>query len=83
MSTYKTTERLWPIGEEPHAREIGTYGPLWCAACAELVWMVTLEEAASIARVSTESLRGRIENRRLHCMRPTAATLLICCDSLV
>jgi hypothetical protein len=83
MSNYRTTERLWPIGQEPPAREIGTYGPLWCAACAGLVWMVTLEEAASIARVTVETLKGRITNRSLHCMRPTAETLLICCDSLV
>lgn len=83
MSDCKTTERLWPIGEEPRAREIGTYGPLWCAACAELVWMVTLDEAASIARVTVEALEDRIENRRLHCMRPAAKTLLICRDSLV
>jgi hypothetical protein len=83
MTNDKTTERLWPAGQEPQAREIGTYGPLWCAACAELVWMVTLEEAARVTKVTVESLRGRIENRSLHCMRPTAATLLICCDSLV
>jgi len=83
MSNDKTTERLWPIGQEPIAREIGTFGPLWCAACAELVLMVTLEEAAGIARVTVEALKERIDNRRLHCMRPTAETLLICCDSLV
>lgn len=83
MISDKTTERLWAAGQEPPARKIGTYGPLWCAACAELVWMVTLEEAASIARVTVEALADRIKNRRLHCMRPTAETLLICCDSLV
>lgn len=83
MGNEKTTERLWPAGLEPPTREIGTYGPLWCAACAELVWMVTLEEAASVARVTVEALKYRIENRSLHCMRPTAERLLICCDSLV
>ena len=83
MTNDKTTERLWATGQEPRAKEIGAFGPLWCAACAELVWMVTLEEAASIARVTVEALKDRIDSRRLHCMKPTAETLLICCESLV
>jgi hypothetical protein len=45
--------------------------------------MVTLEEAASIAKVTVEALADRIDSQRLHCMRPAAETLLICCDSLI
>jgi hypothetical protein len=46
------------------------------------VWMVSLEEAAALVCTTVEILTRRIENRTLHCMKPSAETLLICCDSL-
>ena len=83
MSNEVVTERLWSKRQKRPARKGSTFAPLWCTACARLVWMVSLEEAAALVSTSVEILNRRIENRTLHCMKPSAETLLICCDSLL
>jgi excisionase family DNA binding protein len=54
----------------------------WCAACEEEVEIVTVEEAAVIAGVSSRTIYRRVEAGRIHFMETPEGFLLICRKSL-
>ena len=55
----------------------------WCEACGARVQMVTLAEAASIARVSELVICGQINARFLHSTETPDGRVLICLNSLL
>jgi hypothetical protein len=54
-----------------------------CAACGNQSRMVTVDEAASIARVSARTIYRRVEESRLHFAETPEGRLLICLNSLL
>jgi hypothetical protein len=82
MSTEKVTRRLNNTPQPPVQRR-RTLEPVWCAACAKLVRMVTLEGAACMVKEAPQILCQRLENQRLHSTQTQTGTLFICCNSLM
>ena len=62
-------------------RDRSAYGR--CGACGARVQMVTLAEAASIARVSELVICGQIRARFLHATATLNGQVLICLNSLL
>ncbi len=60
----------------------GTVAPTWCDACAARVKMVSPEEAALLAGVSSRTIYRRVETGQLHFTETQQGLLLICVNSL-
>lgn len=56
--------------------------PVWCIECSSPVQLITPEEAAVLAGVSTRSIYRRVERGQLHFVETEAGKLLICPNSL-
>jgi len=56
--------------------------PAWCDGCAAQVKMVSPEEAALFAGVSSRTIYRRVETGQLHFMETQQGLLLICANSL-
>ena len=83
MVNEKSTKKLCPTERTAMVMNSKLFRPLiWCAACAQLVEMVTPEAATCIARTAVEKLNQEIENHRLHSMKTQSGALLICLESL-
>lgn len=54
----------------------------WCAACAQTVMMLTPEEAATVAGVSTRTIYRWVETDRAHFDEAPDGTLRVCLNSL-
>lgn len=54
----------------------------WCNNCAEQVIMVTPDEAAALARVSSRAICRWVEMERLHFRETPEGALFICLNSL-
>jgi excisionase family DNA binding protein len=54
----------------------------WCNRCGEIVSMVTVDEAAGIAGVSSRTIYRWVEADRIHFTETSDRRLLICPDSL-
>ncbi len=54
---------------------------VWCPVCAPPVPLVTPEEAAVLAGVSTRTVYRRVEAGQLHFVETDAGRLLICPNS--
>ena len=50
----------------------------WCDACSATVRMITPEEAAALAQVTTRIIYRRVEAGELHFAETPGGTLLIC-----
>lgn len=59
-------------------------GPVqsWCPACAAEVEMITPNEAARIAGVSSRTIYRWIEEARIHFIENTSGSILVCAGSL-
>lgn len=55
---------------------------LWCEACDKSVQMVTVDEAALIARSTSRAIFRKVEAGAIHFTETTDGRLLICADSL-
>lgn len=55
---------------------------VWCKSCGARVSMVTADEAARLARVSSRTLYRWIEDAKLHFIETAAGGLLICHASI-
>jgi hypothetical protein len=55
----------------------------WCPSCAQQVEMVSPDEAAVIARVSSRTIYRWVEAEKLHFIETSQGTLLICIGSLL
>ena len=53
----------------------------WCAACADMVRMVTPEEAAAVTGVSTRTIYCRVEADQLHFTETPEGRLRVCFNS--
>ena len=71
------TSRLVVIKKSPKVN------PVWCEECKVERDMVTAEEAAAIACVSTRVIYRWIEQSKLHFLDNREGSLLVCCTSLV
>jgi hypothetical protein len=54
----------------------------WCYSCARSVLMVTVDEAATLARVSSRTIYNWVETDKLHFTETSDLRLLICLDSI-
>ena len=53
-----------------------------CSACGDEVRMVTIDQAAAIARLSSREIYREIEAGQLHFVETTDASILVCYNSL-
>jgi hypothetical protein len=54
----------------------------WCATCGAQTEMVTVDQAAILARVDARTIFRRVEAETLHFSETAAGSLLICPNSL-
>ena len=54
----------------------------WCDECSAIVRMITPEEAAALAQVTTRTIYRRAEAGELHFAETPEDALLICSNSL-
>ncbi len=54
----------------------------WCASCGAQVEMVTVDQAAILARVDARTIFRRVEAETLHFRETAEGSLLICPQSL-
>ena len=53
-----------------------------CSACGDEVRMVTIDQAAALARISSRELYREVEAGMLHFIETTEGSVLICFNSL-
>jgi excisionase family DNA binding protein len=58
------------------------HAPVWCTECSSPVQLITPEEAAVLAGVSTRTIYRRVERGQLHFVETDSGRLLICPNSL-
>ncbi|HEX5733301.1 MAG TPA: helix-turn-helix domain-containing protein [Blastocatellia bacterium] len=54
----------------------------WCKSCGRQVSMVTADEAARLAPVTSRTIYAWVEAGRLHSMKMSDGRLLICLESI-
>ena len=54
----------------------------WCGACDKQVSLVTIDEAARLASVSTRTLFRWVEAENVHFTETSDGRLFICCQSI-
>jgi hypothetical protein len=54
----------------------------WCADCGEQVAMLTADEAATIANVSSRTIYRRVEAGEVHYTETPAGVLRVCANSI-
>jgi len=57
--------------------------PGWCAECSSAVQLITPEEAAALACISTRTIYRRVEAGQLHFNETAEQSPLICLNSLL
>jgi excisionase family DNA binding protein len=60
-----------------------TQAEFWCNACGKQVSMVTVDEAAKLARVRSRTIYAWVENSRLHFIETNDGLLLVCSESIL
>lgn len=60
----------------------GAHGTAWCPRCTDYVAMLTPEQAAAVAGVSTRHVFRWLEADRLHFVETTSLSPLVCLASL-
>jgi hypothetical protein len=55
----------------------------WCAECSGQAQMLSIDEAAALARLSARALYRRVEASQVHFMETEDGLLLICINSLL
>jgi excisionase family DNA binding protein len=63
-------------------RRARRHAPVYCAACPSPVPLLTPDEAAALAGVSTRTLYRWVEAERIHFTETPAGRLLVCPHSL-
>jgi hypothetical protein len=53
-----------------------------CAACGDEVWMVTIDQAAILARVNSRDVYREVEAGMLHFIETNEGLVLVCFNSL-
>lgn len=54
----------------------------WCAECAALVKMITPDEAAALAGISSRTIYHWIESEQIHFTETAGGQMLVCFNSL-
>lgn len=54
----------------------------WCRDCGQRTKMISVDEAAILARVTSRTIYGWVESKRLHFAETSEGRLLICCQSI-
>ena len=81
MKTTKKTQ----ITIESERQLVLTHGSSFyglCSACGDEVCMVTVAEAAALAKVSWRQIFRAVEADEVHFLETAAGALFICCNSL-
>jgi excisionase family DNA binding protein len=63
-------------------RSVGNGVQAWCAKCTPSVRMISPEQAAALAGVSTRTIYALVEAGKVHFIETSAGLLLVCLDSL-
>ena len=82
MTHHKRTEITIETERVLTIRKCKSLVPAWCSTCAKQVPMVKVDEAASIARVSSRTIYHWAETEKVHFTETTEGLLLICLNSL-
>ena len=61
----------------------GTPTESWCAVCARLVRMLTVEESVDLAGVTSRTIHRLVEDGRVHFSETPGGLLLVCRNSLL
>lgn len=62
---------------------VGRRARAWCAPCGRQVEMLSVDEAAALARVTSVTIFSWAADDRLHFTQAHEGTLLICANSLL
>jgi len=54
----------------------------WCYECGHRTTMITVDEASTVAGVSSRTIYRWAEAEKLHFTETSEGRLLICCDSI-
>lgn len=73
---------LTQVHSVSHAAAGGAAVSRWCPRCADFVAMLTPEQAAALAGVSTRLVFRWLEADRLHFVETTSPSPLVCLPSL-
>jgi hypothetical protein len=80
----KRTHIVFETEETVRILAPGTAKPVWCAACARQVRMLTAEQARALVGVSLRAILRWLEAGECHFLETDNGTrLLICADSLL
>jgi excisionase family DNA binding protein len=79
----KTTEITVEMQEFIFARGSAKFPVTWCSGCGRQVQMITAEEAASAAGVSSRTIYRWADAGKFHFTETPERLLLICRDSLL
>ena len=60
----------------------GLAGPEWCGDCGRKVQMLTPDQAATIANVSSRTIYRRVEAGEMHYLETAEGRLLVCANSI-
>jgi hypothetical protein len=83
MRTKKKTEITVETDQVLIIRQRRSGVRAWCDGCAQPVKLVTAEEAATVAGVSTRTIYRWVEAEKVHFTETPDGSLLICLNSLL
>ncbi|MEK6287138.1 MAG: hypothetical protein AABO57_15465 [Acidobacteriota bacterium] len=82
MKGKKRTEIRLDIEETVVLRRYASPALAWCAGCAAMARMVSVDEAAAVAGTSARSIYRATERGEIHFSETPAGRLCVCLDSL-
>jgi hypothetical protein len=83
LKSKKKTEITYETSRLVVLRKSPFRNPVWCEGCLTEIEMITPEEAAIIARVSTRAIYRWIDAGKLHFLDGPERSLLVCSTSLL
>jgi hypothetical protein len=64
-------------------RKLDNCAPQCCPQCGDQVLMMSVDEAASIARLTARAIYRRVESQQAHFTEMTDGSLRVCLNSLM
>ena len=83
MKRRKKTEIIVERDQVLVIRKLDHRARRWCAECGEQVLMVSVDDAASIAGLTSRAVYRQVETGQVHFSETTDGSLLICLNSLM
>lgn len=83
MKTVKRTQIQVKKHEILVVRKLKNAETAWCAQCSQMVFMVSVEQAAVLAETSMRKIFHQIEDGTVHHSETPDGRLLVCINSLL